>query len=257
MERNVAEAAQDLADALKQHVNEESSLRGAQEDAAQKALAQEYKDFQDAVKARREKHADRFNDADDDTATVDNPSGKYLRFAVEGDDYILKPGSNEIVSYSFGIPAARVAAIASGQLFSPHGVTVSIVKGKATINREKMLAEAAESAKKESEERAAMEARLKAERSVKEALTANVTQRITSQAQADIARISMPPPAPVRSSELKGKAAPPGTPVVKDKGKDGKAAEREAKQRAKKEEAERKKAEKKRKALDRKTARKK
>lgn len=216
MEQKVVQAARDLADGLQEHLANENKLRGAQESEAQKLLAQEYTDFTKSVKARREANPHLFADEDDDVAVIDNPTDKYLRFAVEGDDYILKPGRNEITSFSIGIPAARIAALASAQLFSPHGVTLTLTKGKATLRREETLARMAESSQKEADERAALDQRLKSERDIKETLQGREVQRVQSQAGAAIARLTMPPPAPVLASQVKGKAAPPGTPIVKD-----------------------------------------
>lgn len=231
MEQKVTDAAQALADALKAERASSAKLRGVEEDKAQKALAEEYRDFESAVKARRERFAGQFNDADDDTAEIDNPSDLYLRFAVEGDDYMLKPGSNKVVSYSAGIPATRIAAIASAQLFSPHGVTMKLTSGKRSADHAALIEAMSESHKKESEERSALEARLRSERAVKDALQTHVVQRIQDQATASIVRATMPPPAPLQASDVKGKAAPSGTPVMSDT-KETKA---EAKQRKKEE----------------------
>lgn len=103
MEQKVADAAQGLADALKSSAASTVKAAEEKEKEVQAERVEMYKAFQAAVKERRAKFPHRFNDADLDSVVIDNTSKNYLHFAVEGDDYILKPGSNEVVSYSFDI----------------------------------------------------------------------------------------------------------------------------------------------------------
>lgn len=199
MEQKVADAAQGLADALKSSAASTVKAAEEKEKEVQAERVEMYKAFQAAVKERRAKFPHRFNDADLDSVVIDNTSKNYLHFAVEGDDYILKPGSNEVVSYSFDIAPTRVAEIAAAQL---GPVIVAKVKlGKATLDRQKLAELEAANAKKVAEERTALEGRLKE--------GATKTRR-------EMATAALPTPTPRRitgediASAAKGASAPAG-----------------------------------------------